>query len=223
MAQEKHELVRGLTLYGIKEGCTSLYDDQGKRIPVTVVRFDHNVVTQVKTEKRDGYSALQLAVKSAKSRANKAQEGHLKAAGLSGGYQMQEVRLVEPCDDYQVGDRITVKAFEKVRYVDVTGTTVGKGFQGAVKRHGFSMQDATHGNSKAHRALGSTGQCQFPGRVFKGKKMAGHMGNVQRTAVKLEVVRVHEGENYMLIKGAVPGPKGGLVSVARSTRKAHQE
>ena len=174
-----------------------------------------NKITQVKTVETDGYRALQVSTGSRKaSRVRKSQAGHFAAAKTEAGDLMSEFRIEDGDDNaYELGAEIKVDLFEEGQKVDVIGTSIGKGFAGGVKRHNFRMQDATHGNSLSHRAPGSIGQNQTPGRVFKGKKMAGHMGNVRRTVQNLVVVRVDNDRNLLLIRGAVPGSKGGRVIV----------
>jgi len=214
-------------LVGRKCGMTRVFTDDGVSIPVTVIEAQPNQITQVKTVESDGYSALQVAAGSRKaSRVSKSEAGHFAKAKVEAGDLMVEFRL-DPADEpedgkFELGQEIKVDLFEEGQKVDVIGTTIGKGFAGTIKRHNFHMQDATHGNSLAHRAPGSIGQNQTPGRVFKGKKMAGHMGNVRRTAQNLEVVRVDAERNLLLIKGAVPGHSGGRV-VVRPAVKASKE
>ena len=202
-------------LVGRKCGMTRVFTDDGVSIPVTVIEAQPNRITQVKTVETDGYRALQVTAGSRKaSRVSKPAAGHFAAAKVEAGDLQTEFRVADVDQtDYQVGSTLEVGLFEEGQKVDVVGTTIGKGFAGAIKRHNFSMQDATHGNSLAHRAPGSIGQNQTPGRVFKGKKMAGHMGNVRRTVQNLVVVRVDAERNLLLIKGAVPGHRGGSVVV----------
>jgi len=202
-------------LVGRKCGMTRVFTDEGESIPVTVIEAQPNRVTQVKTVDRDGYRALQVSAGSRKaSRVSKPEAGHFAAAKVEAGDLMTEFRLDDADEaEYELGAEVKVDLFEEGQKVDVVGTSIGKGFAGVIKRYNFSMQDATHGNSLAHRAPGSIGQNQTPGRVFKGKKMSGHMGNVQRTIQNLEVVRVDNERNLLLIKGAVPGSKGGRVIV----------
>ncbi len=202
-------------LVGRKCGMTRVFTDEGVSIPVTVIEAQPNRITQVKTVDTDGYRALQVSAGSRKaSRVSRPEAGHFAAAKVEAGDLMAEFRIDEADEsEYETGGEIKVDLFAEGQKVDVVGTSIGKGFAGAVKRHNFSMQDATHGNSLAHRAPGSIGQNQTPGRVFKGKKMAGHMGSVQRTIQNLEVVRVDNDRNLLLIKGAVPGSKGGRVIV----------
>lgn len=200
---------------GRKRGMTRIFSQEGASVPVTVIEVEPNRVTQLKTADNDGYRALQVtAGKRRPTRVTKALAGHFAKAGVEAGRGLWEFRLQESeGDGFEPGAEIKVDMFEAGQMVDVTGTTIGKGYAGTVKRHHFSTQDATHGNSLSHRAPGSIGQNQSPGRVFKGKKMSGHMGNVQRTAQNLEVVRVDAERSLLLVKGAVPGAKGGNVIV----------
>ena len=202
-------------LVGRKCGMTRVFTDDGASIPVTVIEAQPNRITQVKTVEDDGYAALQVAAGSRKaSRVSKPAAGHFAAAKVEAGDLVSEFRLSDSDEaDFEIGTEIRVDLFAEGQKVDVVGTSIGKGYAGTVKRHNFSMQDATHGNSLAHRAPGSIGQNQTPGRVFKGKKMSGQMGNVRRTAQNLEVVRVDAERNILLIKGAVPGHAGGKVVV----------
>ena len=202
-------------LVGRKCGMTRVFTDDGVSIPVTVVEAQPNRITQVKTLETDGYRALQVAAGSLKaSRVSKPAAGHFAAAKVEAGDLVTEFRIADGDDtEYQIGSELRVELFNEGQKVDVIGTSIGKGFAGTVKRHNFRMQDATHGNSLAHRAPGSIGQNQTPGRVFKGKKMSGQMGNVRRTIQNLEVVRVDNERNLLLIKGAVPGHSGGRVIV----------
>jgi large subunit ribosomal protein L3 len=202
-------------LVGRKCGMTRVFTDDGASIPVTVIEAQPNRITQVKTVEVDGYAALQVAAGSRRaSRVSKPAAGHFAAAKVEAGDLMTEFRLDDADEgEFEKGGELKVDLFEEGQKVDVIGTSIGKGFAGAIKRHNFSMQDATHGNSLAHRAPGSIGQNQTPGRVFKGKKMSGHMGNVRRTAQNLEVVRIDADRNILLIKGAVPGHAGGKVIV----------
>jgi len=204
-----------MSLVGRKCGMTRVFTEDGVSIPVTVIEAQPNRITQVKTVENDGYRALQVVAGSRRaSRVRKPAAGHFAAAKVEAGDLMTEVRLDDADEgEFEKGNELKVDLFEEGQKVDVIGTTIGKGFAGAIKRWNFSMQDATHGNSLAHRAPGSIGQNQTPGRVFKGKKMAGHMGNVRRTVQNLEVVRVDAERNLLLIKGAVPGHRGGRVVV----------
>ena len=211
-------------IVGRKCGMTRVFTEDGDSIPVTVIEAQPNRITQVKTVKSDGYRALQVTAGSKKpSRVSKPRAGHFAAAKVEAGDLLTEIRIAETDGaEYQVGSTLEVGLFEEGQMVDVIGTSIGKGFAGTVKRHNFSMQDATHGNSLAHRAPGSIGQNQTPGRVFKGKKMSGHMGNVRRTVQNLQVVRVDAERNLLLIRGAVPGHKGGKV-IVRPAIKARYE
>lgn len=199
-------------LVGRKCGMTRIFTEDGSSVPVTVVEVAPNKVTQVKTVDTDGYSAIQITQGAKKaSRVNKAAAGHFAKAGVEAGLGLWEFRTEQSEEAFEVGQELTVSRFEAGQIVDVTGQSKGKGFQGGVKRWNFAMQDATHGNSISHRAPGSIGQCQTPGRVWKGKKMAGHMGAAQVTTQNLEVVRVDADTNVILIKGAVPGASGGEI------------
>jgi large subunit ribosomal protein L3 len=192
---------------------TRIFSDDGASIPVTVIEVEPNRVSQIKTVETDGYVAVQVVTGTRRaSRVTKPMAGHYKKAGVEAGRGAWEFR-VDSVDDIELGKEFGVDLFEQGQIVDVSGVSKGKGFQGGVRRHNFRMQDATHGNSLSHRAPGSIGQCQTPGRVFKGKRMAGHMGDVRRTIQNLEVVRVDAERNLLLIKGAVPGARGGDVIV----------
>jgi len=204
-----------LGLVGRKSGMTRVFTEDGVSVPVTVVEARPNRVTQVKTPETDGYSAVQVTMGSRKaSRVNQCEAGIFRKAGTEAGEGLWEFRT-EGVDlgEIATGSEIRVDLFETGQKVDVTGISKGKGFQGTVKRHNFSMQDATHGNSVSHRAPGSIGQCQTPGKVFKGKKMAGQMGNVRKTVQSLEVVRVDPENDLLLIKGALPGATGSRVII----------
>lgn len=202
-------------LIGRKAGMTRLFTEDGVSIPVTLIEVEPNRVTQVKTEQIDGYRALQVTVGSRRaSRVTKPMAGHFAKAGVAPGRGLWEFRLLgEEGAEIGVGTELKVDLFQAGQKVDVTGTTIGKGFAGAIKRHHFRSQRATHGNSLSHRAPGSIGQNQSPGRVFKGKKMAGQLGAVRRCVQNLEVVRVDVERNLLAIKGAVPGAKGGNVMI----------
>jgi len=202
-----------LGLIGRKAGMTRVFTEDGVSVPVTVVEVLSNRVSQIKTTEVDGYHAVQVTVGSKKaSRVTKAQAGHFAKAEVEAGVITKEFRL-ETATELKAGEELIVSLFEEGQMVDVTGTSKGKGFQGAIKRHNFSMQDATHGNSLSHRAPGSIGQCQTPGRVWKGKKMAGHMGSEQVTTQSLAIVKVDLERGLLLVKGAVPGAPGGYVVV----------
>jgi len=202
-----------LGLVGKKAGMTRVFTEEGASVPVTVIEITPNRVTQVKTVETDGYNALQVTAGEKKaSRVSKAEAGHFAKASVTAGNTLVEFRADE-ASEFNVGDELTVERFEAGQIVDVTGTSKGKGFQGGVKRWNFSTQDATHGNSLSHRAPGSIGQCQTPGRVWKGKKMAGHMGAERVTTQNLEVVRVDAESNLILVKGALPGATGGQLII----------
>ncbi len=206
-------------IVGRKSGMTRVFTDAGESIPVTVIEVSPNRITQVKTEETDGYSAVQVTVGSRRaSRVNKPAAGHFAKANTEAGSSSYEFRNSDGAE-FKVGDQITVETFAPGQIVDVRGESKGKGFQGVIKRWNFSMQDATHGNSLSHRAPGSIGQNQSPGRVFKGKKMAGHMGARRVTVQNLEVVKIDTDRNLILIKGAVPGAPGGDVIVTPAVKK----
>jgi large subunit ribosomal protein L3 len=207
-------------LIGRKRGMTRVFTEEGDSVPVTVIEVDPNRVTQVKSDETDGYRAVQVTVgKRRANLVNKPVAGHFARAGVEAGEGLWELRLPEgESSELENGSELKVDMFEAGERVDVTGTSKGKGFAGTVKRHNFRMQDATHGNSLSHRAPGSIGQNQTPGRVFKGKKMAGHMGDERVTTQNLEVVRVDAERNLLLIKGAVPGATGGIVVVRPASK-----
>ncbi len=200
---------------GRKAGMTRVFTEEGTSVPVSVIEVNSNRITQIKTDETDGYQAIQITTGSKKaSRVNKPMAGHFAKAGVEAGRGLWEFRLQgDEETELAVGGEVSIEMFEVGQKVDVTGTTIGKGFQGGIKRHHFTMQDATHGNSISHRSNGSIGMCQTPGRVIKGKKMSGHMGNVQRTIQSLELVRVDVERGLLLVKGSVPGSKGGNVIV----------
>ena len=201
-----------ISLLGQKVGMTRVFNEDGSAIPVTVLEMTPNRVSQVKTVETDGYDAIQLIRGTKKaSRVNKALAGHYAKAGVEAGSFCREVR-VDPAN-YALGSSIEVDIFEAGQNVDVSGVSKGKGFAGVLKRWNFAGKDATHGNSINHRTPGSIGQCQTPGRVFKGKKMAGHMGSVSHTTQNLEIIRVDAERNLLLVKGAVPGAKGSNIAV----------
>ena len=205
---------------GRKVGMTRIFEQDGKSIPVTVIEVEANRVTQIKTKDTDGYTAIQVTTGSVKaSRLNKPEAGHFAKAGVEAGRGLWEFRLDDAdIANYSVGSEVKVELFNDVKKVDVTGTSKGKGFAGSVKRWNFRTQDMTHGNSRSHRVPGSTGQNQSPGRVFKGKRMCGHLGNVQVTVQALEVVRVDAERKALLVKGAVPGAINGTVVVKPSVK-----
>lgn len=208
-------------LVGRKAGMTRLFNEDGSSTPVTVIEVEANRVTQLKTEEMDGYRAIQITTGVRKSsRVNKPMAGHLAKAGVDAGRGLWEFRLSEgEGEGIDVGSEIKVDMFEAGQKVDVSATTKGKGFAGVIKRYHFRTQDATHGNSLSHRAPGSIGQNQTPGRVVKGKKMSGHLGNVQRVQMNLEVVRVDADRNLILVKGAVPGATGADVVVRPAVKQ----
>ena len=204
-----------LGLVGRKVGMTRIFTDDGSSVPVTVLDVSNNRVAQIKTPDVDGYAAVQVAYgKRRASRVVKSAAGHLAKAGVEAGSILKEFRIdAEKLVEFKAGDVISVSIFQPGQMVDVSGTTIGKGFQGAIKRHHFSSQRASHGNSVSHNAPGSIGMAQDPGRVFPGKRMAGHLGDDNRTVQNLEIVRIDEARQLLLVKGAVPGAKGGDVVV----------
>ncbi|MDW5415096.1 MULTISPECIES: 50S ribosomal protein L3 [Iodobacter] len=209
-----------LGLVGRKVGMTRVFAEDGASIPVTVLDMSANRVTQIKTPETDGYSAVQVTFGAKKaSRVNKAQAGHFAKAGVEAGLGLVEFNVTaEKLAELKAGDQLSVEMFAAGSYVDVTGTTLGKGFAGVIKRHHFSSNRASHGNSRSHNTPGSIGQAQDPGRVFPGKRMAGQLGNVQRTTQNLEIVRVDAERQLLLVKGAVPGCKGNDVVVRPSVK-----
>lgn len=211
-------------LIGRKAGMTRVFTDEGASIPVTVIEVEPNRVSQVRSADIDGYRAVQVAAGGRKaSRVNKAMAGHYAKAGVEAGRVMTEFRLDEgEGEDLEAGKTIDVSIFEAGQKVDVRGRTKGRGFSGGIRRHNFSSQRMTHGNSISHRAPGSIGQCQTPGRVFKGKKMAGQHGNVNRAQQNLEVVRVDAERNLILVKGAVPGATGGDLILVPSVKQKNK-
>ncbi|MEX0605370.1 MAG: 50S ribosomal protein L3 [Marinobacter sp.] len=202
-------------IVGRKAGMTRIFTEDGQALPVTVIEVDANRITQLKTLESDGYRAVQVTVgKRRSSRVAKSAAGHFAKAGVEAGRGLWEFRLADgEGEDLVAGGEIKATVFEEGQVVDATGQSKGKGFQGGVKRWNFTMQDATHGNSLSHRAPGSIGQNQTPGRVFKGKKMAGQMGNAQVTVQNLQVVRVDAERNLLLIRGAIPGATGSDVVI----------
>ncbi|MCT4611092.1 MAG: 50S ribosomal protein L3 [Pelagimonas sp.] len=206
-----------------KIGMTRLFMEDGKQIPVTVLQLDNLQVVAQRTEETDGYTAVQLGAGSAKAkRTSQAMRGHFAKAGVAPKRKVVEFR-VDADNLIEVGAEISAEHYVEGQYVDVAGTSIGKGFAGAMKRHNFGGLRATHGVSISHRSHGSTGQCQDPGRVFKGKKMAGHMGAVRVTTQNLQVVKTDAERGLIMIKGAVPGAKGGWVSVKDAVKKALPE
>ena len=208
-----------LGLVGRKVGMTRVFSDDGVSTPVTVIEVKPNRISQIKTVETDGYTAVQVISGSRRaSRVTKPMAGHYRKAGVEAGSGAWEFR-VDSVDDFELGSEIKVDLFEQGQLVDVAGISKGKGFQGGIKRHNYTMQDATHGNSLSHRSNGSIGQNQTPGRVFKGKKMSGHMGAEKCTTQNLEVVRVDSERNLVLIKGAVPGSKSGIVIICPAVKQ----
>ena len=212
-------------LIGKKCGMTRVFNEDGASVPVTVIEALPNRISQIKKIDKEGYSAIQVSSGSIKqSKINKALSGHFVSTKTKPGKNICEFRTSESnLNEFKTGMELKVNIFKKGQKVDVSGKTIGKGFAGTVKRHNFSTQDATHGNSLAHRAPGSIGQNQTPGRVFKGKKMAGHMGNVRRTAQNLEIIDIDTEKNLLLIKGAVPGHPGSDVIVKLAVKYKNQE
>jgi large subunit ribosomal protein L3 len=204
-----------LGLLGRKVGMMRIFTDDGDAVPVTVLDVSNNRVTQVKTEQTDGYNALQIAFGSRKaSRVNKPEAGHLAKAGVESGEVLQEFRVsAEVAGQYKPGATVPVSLFAAGQKVDVQGTSIGKGFNGTIKRHNFSSQRASHGNSRSHNVPGSISMAQDPGRVFPGKKMSGQMGDETVTTQNLDVVRIDESRQLLLVRGAVPGARTGFVTV----------
>jgi large subunit ribosomal protein L3 len=209
---------------GRKAGMTRVFTDEGVTVPVTVIEVTPNRVTQVKNAEVDGYRAVQVTSGSRKaSRVNKPMAGHFRKAGVEAGETLGEFRLADgEGEDLAAGQAISVSIFQPGQKVDVRGVSKGRGFAGGIRRHNFRGQDTTHGNSLSHRAPGSIGQCQTPGRVFKGKRMAGQMGNVNRVQQNLEVVRVDAERNLLLVRGGVPGPSGGRLIVRPSVKQKNR-
>ncbi|MEZ5560904.1 MAG: 50S ribosomal protein L3 [Pseudomonadales bacterium] len=206
-------------LVGRKAGMTRVFTEDGTSVPVTVIEVHPNRVTQIKTPDTDGYTAIQVTTGTAKrNRVSRPQAGHFAKASVDAGRGLWEFRLEGPADGIEVGSEMGVDQFEAGQKVDVRGVSKGKGFAGTIKRWNFAGQDRSHGNSISHRVPGSIGQCQTPGRVFKGKKMSGHLGSVNVTTQNLEVVRVDAERSLLLIKGAVPGPAGGDVYIRPATK-----
>jgi len=205
-------------MIGRKIGMTRLFTESGDSVPVTVVDVSNNRVSQLKTVETDGYAAVQVAYgQRRRSRINKATAGHLAKAGVDSARGFHEFNVANV--EFEVGQSIDVEVFESTEFVDVSGVTKGKGFAGAIKRHNFSSQRASHGQSITHNAHGSTGMNQDPGRVFKGKKMAGHLGSVKRTIQNIALVKIDKERNLMFLKGAVPGSDGSDVVVVPSVKK----
>lgn len=207
-------------IIGYKEGMTRVFQEDGSAVPVTVIRVPKNVVVTHKTVEKDGYTAVQVAFgKQKPSRLSKPEIGHFAKNSVEVGAGLSEFRVeASELANYELGAEIPLSLFTAGARVDVRGVSIGKGFAGTVKRHNFSMQRATHGNSLSHRVPGSIGQCQTPGRVFKGKKMAGHMGAVKKCIQNLEIVEVNEEKGYLLVKGGVPGHKNGRLVINASVK-----
>lgn len=209
-----------LGLIGRKCGMTRIFQEDGSAVPVSVIKVEPNKVVQVKNEETDGYRAVQVTTGSVKrSRLTKSQAGHFGKVGVEAGDTVMEFRLAETDPMLDTGSKIGFELFEEGQFVDVSGVSIGKGFAGVVKRYNFRTQDATHGNSLSHRAPGSIGQNQTPGRVFKGKKMSGHMGAEKVTIQNLKITAINKDLNLIMIKGAVPGPKGSRVVIRASVKK----
>lgn len=212
-----------LGLVGRKVGMTRIFAEDGSAIPVTVLDVSNNRVTQIKTPESDGYSAIQVTFGNRRpSRVNKAAAGHLAKAGVQAGEVMREFRIsADQLNGFKPGDVVAATIFAAGQKVDVAGTSIGKGFAGAIKRHNFSSNRASHGNSVSHNSPGSIGMAQDPGRVFPGKRMAGHLGAVSTTTQNLEIVRVDEARQLLLVKGAVPGAKGGDVVISPAVKASN--
>lgn len=195
-----------------------LFTEEGQSIPVTAISIAGNFISDIKTSDRDGYEALVVSKIKKSNNRNKSQVEYFKKRDIQPGI-LAEFKTKD-IDDHQIGSHLTADIFEIGQYVDVTGTSKGKGYAGVIKRHNFKMQDATHGNSLAHRAHGSIGQCQTPGRVWKGKKMSGHMGNVQKTIQSLEIVELDKENNLIFVKGSIPGFNGSTVKIKPSIKKS---
>lgn len=213
--------VMSLGVVGKKCGMTRVFFEDGSAAAVSVVHVEPNRVTQVKSTETDGYDAVQVTTGVKKrSRLDKAAAGHFAKAGVEAGRGLWEFRVDSAClAEYPVGKEYGVEVFQEGQYVDVRGLSIGKGFAGVVKRHNFRTQDATHGNSLSHRAPGSIGQNQSPGRVFKGKKMAGHLGNENVTVQNLKICSIRADKSLLLIQGAIPGPKGGDVIIRPAVKR----
>jgi large subunit ribosomal protein L3 len=209
-----------LGLVGRKVGMTRIFTDDGDSQPVTVLDVSNNRVTQIKTLAKDGYSAVQVTFGKRRAiRVNKPSAGHFAKAAVEAGHVLKEFRVTqEVLDSLKPGAVVGLELFQVGQNVDVTGTSIGKGYAGVIKRHGFSSNRASHGNSKSHNVPGSIGMAQDPGRVFPGKRMSGHLGNVRRTTQNLEVLRVDPERGLLLIKGAIPGSRGGDVVVQPSIK-----
>lgn len=210
-----------LGLVGRKCGMTRIFHEDGSAEPVSVVLVEPNRIVQVKTVETDGYRAVQVTAGDVKrSRVNKSMAGHYGKVGVDAGKALMEFRIpLSDTREYTSGGELSLNIFEEGQFVDVSGVSIGKGFAGVVKRHNFRTQDATHGNSLSHRVHGSIGQNQTPGRVFKGKKMAGHMGAANVTVQNLKISMINKERSLVMIKGAIPGPKGGKVVIKAAVKK----
>lgn len=211
-------------LIGRKCGMTRVFCEDGSSVPVTILQIDSNRVIQIKNNEVDGYRSIQVAFGDKKSsKVNKAMAGHYGSANVTAGRGLKEFKLDDNEGvDITVGSELSLSTFSEGQIVDVQGKSIGKGFAGGVKRHHFRMQDATHGNSRSHRVLGSIGMCQTPGRVFKGKKMEGHLGSVKRTVQNLSIHTIDFDKKIILVKGAVPGAKGGDVVITPAMKNQHK-
>jgi len=212
-----------LGLVGRKVGMTRIFSEDGTTVPVTVLDVSNNRVTQIKTPATDGYAAVQVTFGNRRpSRVNKSAAGHFAKAGVEAGSTVMEFRIAEErAAEFKLGDVVAAAIFTVGQKVDVTGTSIGKGFSGSIKRHNFSSNRASHGNSVSHNSPGSISMAQDPGRVFPGKRMAGHLGDVKSTTQNLEVVRIDETRQLLLVKGAVPGARGGNVVVSPAVKSAN--
>jgi len=212
-----------LGLVGRKVGMTRVFAEDGSSIPVTVLDVSNNRVTQIKTPEVDGYAAVQVTFgKRRASRVSKPAAGHLAKAGVEAGEVLKEFRVTpDQLAGFKPGDVVAASIFSVGQKVDVSGTSIGKGYAGAITRHNFSSNRASHGNSVSHNSAGSIGMAQDPGRVFPGKRMAGHLGDVARTTQNLEVIRIDEARQLLLVRGAVPGAKGGDVVVAPAVKASN--
>jgi len=208
-------------LIGKKSGMSRLFLEDGESIPVTAISVCGNFVADIKTKENNGYDAVVLSKSNQNNNLNKSQKEFFKKINIIPG-SLSEFKVENEIDSYEVGKHVTADLFEVGQYVDITGISKGKGYAGVIKRHNFSMQDATHGNSLAHRAHGSIGQCQTPGRVWKGKKMSGHMGNVQKTVQNLKIVDLDVENNVVYVKGAVPGFNGSEVKIKPANKKLNK-
>ena len=208
-------------LIATKEGMTRVFQESGESVPVSVLKVDPNIVSQIKSYETDGYSAIQLSSLDKKEKhSTKSLQGHFVKNKLNSKDKIHEFKVSqEGLTDIEIGKELSVEIFEEGQFVDISGISKGKGFAGTVKRWNFATQDATHGNSLAHRKPGSIGQCQTPGRVWKGKKMSGHMGNEKKTIQNLKIIRI-DGENKLiLVKGSIPGPSGSTILIKPSIKK----